>query len=158
VGAVGGADDDSGEDEMARPPRRPAIVMVAAPLVLLAVSLGLGLAPGMAQAGDNAAAGFANRGAYAVAVLDSKRVAVAHPPASPITLPDVLIDLGEAAGALALAGVALARRRWADRLRQGAVAATAWLRHQHSGHVGDQVTWLVVGLAVLAGLSGLALR
>ena len=32
------------------------------------------------------------------------------------------------------------------------------LRHLHSGHVGDQVTWAVFGSAVLAALSGIAFR
>ena len=32
------------------------------------------------------------------------------------------------------------------------------LHHIHSGHVGDYVAWLFVGIAVLAGLVGIPLR
>ncbi len=45
-----------------------------------------------------------------------------------------------------------------NRLRETIAIATAGLRRLHSGHVGDQVTWAVFGLAVLAGLSGIAFR
>jgi multicomponent Na+:H+ antiporter subunit D len=44
------------------------------------------------------------------------------------------------------------------RLWETIAVATSGLRRLHSGHVGDQVTWAVFGLAVLAGLSGIALR
>ena len=43
-------------------------------------------------------------------------------------------------------------------MRESIATATGGLRRLHSGHVGDQITWAVVGFAVLAGLSGLALR
>lgn len=151
-------DDDPGTEEMEKSPRRPALVMVLPPLVLLAVALGLGLAPGAGQGASNAAASFINRPAYAAAVLDGVNLPVAHPRA-PVSPPaNLFIDLAESAGAVGLAGVALSRRRQAATLRQGVGLATHWLRRQHSGHVGDQVTWLVAGLALLAGLSGLALR
>ncbi|MGH9070818.1 MAG: complex I subunit 5 family protein [Acidimicrobiales bacterium] len=154
-----GTDDDPGDQEIAqRPRRRSPLVMVVPPLMLLAVSLGLGLAPGLAQAASNAAAGFADRPAYAAAVLRGvDRPLPRHSvPATPTT--DILIDLGEAAGASALGVVALLRGPWGRRLRSIAADSSRWLRRLHTGLVGDQVTWVVAGLALLAGLSALALR
>jgi hypothetical protein len=58
--------------------------------------------------------------------------------------------------ALCVAGVALDRR--AARLRQALSAGTGWLRRLHSGLVGDQVTWLAAGLALLAALGAWALH
>jgi hypothetical protein len=43
-------------------------------------------------------------------------------------------------------------------LRRTLAAGTGWLRRLHSGLVGDQVTWLAAGLALLAALSGAALH
>ncbi|MGH9301588.1 MAG: complex I subunit 5 family protein, partial [Acidimicrobiales bacterium] len=153
-----GSDDETGAQEMEERPRRSPLVMIIPPLVLLALALGLGLAPEMGQRASNAAANFIDRPAYAAAVLDGVSRPIPHPPAPPRTTKDVLIDVGETLGAVGLAGIALARRPWAVALRRMAAAATLWMRRLHSGHVGDQVTWLVAGLAVLAGLGGIALR
>ena len=68
----------------------------------------------------------------------------------------LLTDLGQVLAALCVAGVALDRR--ASRLRQALAAGTRWLRRLHSGLVGDQVTWLVAGLALLAALGEAALH
>jgi len=68
----------------------------------------------------------------------------------------VLPDLGQALGALCVAGIALDRR--AVGLRRTLAAGTGWLRRLHSVLVGDQVTWLVAGLALLAALSEAALH
>ncbi len=45
-----------------------------------------------------------------------------------------------------------------SRLCETIAIATAGLRRLHSAHVGDQASWAVFGLAVRAGLSGIALR
>jgi hypothetical protein len=55
-----------------------------------------------------------------------------------------------------VAGIALAPG--ALPLRRALAAGTGWLRRLHSGLVGDQVTWLVAGLALLAALGEWALR
>jgi multicomponent Na+:H+ antiporter subunit D len=68
----------------------------------------------------------------------------------------LLTDLGQVAAALCGAAIALDRR--AVRLRRALAAGTGWLRRLHSGLVGDQVTWLVAGLALLAAAAGVALR
>ena len=68
----------------------------------------------------------------------------------------MLTDLGQALAALCVAGIALDRR--AVQLRRALAAGTGWLRRLHSGLVGDQVTWLVAGLALLAALGEAVLR
>lgn len=104
-----------------------------------------------------------DRAAYSAAVLHSHALAVGHGAARAISAApatgaaQLLINLGEAAGAVGLGLLALARGRSAGAFRRGVLAATGRLRRRHSGHVGDQVTWLVVGLALLAGASALAL-
>jgi len=63
---------------------------------------------------------------------------------------------GQALAALCVAGIALDRRTAG--LRRALAAGTAWLRHLHSGLVGDQVTWLTAGLALLSALTAAALH
>ena len=68
----------------------------------------------------------------------------------------VLTDLGQVLAAIGVAGIALDRR--AVGLRRALAAGTGWLRRLHSGLVGDQVTWLAAGLALLAAFGGAALH
>jgi multicomponent Na+:H+ antiporter subunit D len=151
---------DSGERSGQR--RRVPLTMLLPPLALLAVGLGLGLAPGIEEHAAAAAAAFSDRTAYAAAVLGTR--GGSFPTASEIAVPaspavsagGVLTDLGQVVAALCVAGIALDRR--ARRLRRALAAGTGWLRRLHSGLVGDQVTWLVAGLALLAALGQWALR
>jgi multicomponent Na+:H+ antiporter subunit D len=142
--------------------RRVPLTMVLPPLALLATGLALGLASGMAEHAAAAAAAFSDRAAYAAAVLGTHsgstpaggRIVVPVSPAA--SAGGVLTDLGQVLGALCVAGIALAPR--ALPLRRALAAGTGWLRRLHSGLVGDQVTWLVAGLALLAALGEWALR
>ena len=136
--------------------------MLLPPLALLAIGLGLGLTSGIEEHATAAAVAFSDRAAYAAAVLGTHggsiptggRVVVpASPPAS---AGGALTDLGQALAALCVAGIALDRR--AVGLRRALTGGTRWLRRLHSGLVGDQVTWLVAGLALLAALSEAALH
>jgi multicomponent Na+:H+ antiporter subunit D len=175
----GGTADDPGEEAEGRPDtagaeqardsgersgqrRRVPLTMLLPPLALLAVGLGLGLTPGIEEHAAAAAAAFSDRAAYAAAVLGThggsfptvSRIAV---PASPaVSAGGLLTDLGQVVAALCVAGIALDRR--AVRLRRVLAAGTGWLRRLHSGLVGDQVTWLVAGLALLAALGEWALH
>ena len=136
--------------------------MVLPPLALLAIGLGLGLTSGIEEHAAVAAVAFSDRAAYAAAVLGTHggsmptggRVVVpASPPAS---AGGALTDLGQALAALCVAGIALDRR--AVGLRRALAGGTGWLRRLHSGLVGDQVTWLAAGLALLAALGEAALH
>ena len=152
-----GPDRDQGGREWSGRLRRVPLTMVLPPLALLAIGLGLGLTSGIEEHAAAAAAAFSDRAAYAAAVLGTHggsmptggRVVVPASPAA--SAGGVFTDLGQALAALCVAGVALDRR--AVGLRRALAAGTGWLRRLHSGLVGDQVTWLVAGLALLAALS-----
>jgi multicomponent Na+:H+ antiporter subunit D len=163
-GAKGPAEADKDQDGRERSGRtgRVPLTMLLPPLALLAIGLGLGLTSGIEEHAATAAAAFSDRAAYAAAVLGThggtvpavaKVVVTASPAAS---AGGGLTDLGQVLAALCVAGIALARR--AARLRRALAAGTGWLRHLHSGLVGDQVTWLVAGLALLAALGEAALH
>ena len=157
-----GADRDQNGRERSGRLRRVPLTMMLPPLALLAIGFGLGLTSGIEEHAVAAAAAFSDRAAYAAAVLGTHggsfptggRVVV---PASPAASPGgVLTDLGQVLGALCVAGIALDRR--CAGLRRALAVGSGWLRRLHSGLVGDQVTWLTVGLALLAALSEAALH
>jgi multicomponent Na+:H+ antiporter subunit D len=150
----------SGRRQSGRRQRAP-LTMVLPPLALLAIGLGLGLTSGIEEHAVSAAAAFSDRAAYAAAVLGpdggsaaAARIAVPATPA--VSAGGVLTDLGQVLAALCVAAIALDRR--AARLRRVLSAGTGWLRRLHSGLVGDQVTWLAAGLALLAALGLAALH
>ena len=160
-GPTGADRDQDGRERSGRPGRVP-LTMVLPPLALLAIGLGLGLTSGIEEHAAAAAAAFSDRAAYAAAVLGTHggsvptggRVVVPASPAA--SAGGVLTDLGQVLAALCVAGIALDRR--AVGLRRALAAGTGWLRRLHSGLVGDQVTWLVAGLALLAALGEAALH
>jgi multicomponent Na+:H+ antiporter subunit D len=135
--------------------------MVLPPLALLAIGLGLGLTSGIEEHAVAAAAAFSDRASYAAGVLGTHGSPI--PPRGPAVPADpalsaggVLTDLGQVLVALAVAGIALDRR--ATGFRRVLAGGTGWLRRLHSGLVGDQVTWLAAGLALLAALGTAALH
>jgi multicomponent Na+:H+ antiporter subunit D len=156
-----GADRGQDEREQSGRLRRVPLTMMLPPLGLLVIGLGLGLTSGMEEHAAAAAAAFSDRAAYAAAVLGTHGSIPAGGsvvvPASPAaSAGGVLTDLGQVLAALCVAGIALDRR--AVRLRRALAASTGWLRRLHSGLVGDQVTWLVAGLALLAAFGEAALH
>ena len=161
-GGSAGADRDQDGREWSGRLRRVPLTMVLPPLALLAIGLGLGLTSGIEEHAAAAAAAFSDRAAYAAVVLGTHggsmptggRVVVPASPAA--SAGGVFTDLGQALAALCVAGIALDRR--AVGLRRALAAGTGWLRRLHSGLVGDQVTWLVAGLALLAALGEAALH
>jgi multicomponent Na+:H+ antiporter subunit D len=79
-----------------------------------------------------------------------------------ITPAMVYSGIGSAAGAVMLALLMLFSDRlpvWLQRLGKDVSGpGLAWLRALHSGHIGDYITWLVVGVAVLGALFAFLLR
>jgi multicomponent Na+:H+ antiporter subunit D len=130
---------------------------------LLAGAVAVGLAPGLADAVQDAAGRFTDRPAYAAAVLrgagDLAR-AGAHPPLH-LVGPALLAALSALLG-LGLALAALLPERLPPRLRGGVARAwgpvAATLRGLHNGSIGDSVTWLVVGMSTFGGLLVLVVR
>ncbi len=156
------AERAQGSQEPSGQQRRVPLTMMLPPLALLAIGLGLGLTSGIADHAAAAAAAFSDRAAYAMAVLGTHSGSM--PPGGRIVVPvspvasagGVLTDLGQVLAALCVAGIALDRR--ALRFRRALAVGTGWLRRLHSGLVGDQVTWLAAGLALLAALGEWALH
>jgi multicomponent Na+:H+ antiporter subunit D len=159
---------DEADPELSYPHDRVPRTLTATMIALLAGGLALGLVPGLADDAVGAAARFVDRGAYAATVLEGRPTpaeAAAGAGASVVRtggaavqvpepgLRDWLLAALTLAGALTLAAVALVRGRLRD-LPHGAPgealrAGLSGLRMLHSGHVGDYVTWLVVGTVTL---------
>ena len=163
------ADQDT-ESEMENEPemeeardRTPRFLFVPA-LGLLLMGLAVGVAPGLAQGAQEAAARFLDYNAYTAAVLHGlptgqPSVGLAHTP----TVTDFLYAVGSTVGAIALALFALFGHHLPQLTKRRALAAV-WeassnrLRALHSGHPGDYVAWLTLGVAVLGVLFALTLR
>jgi multicomponent Na+:H+ antiporter subunit D len=156
--------DETSEVEHA-PAKRPPVMLVPAAVLALAAA-GISLVPGLEHAAKGQAERFESRPAYARAVLARAAPVKARLPED-LALPAYTtggLAYGAAAGAgavlLALAGLwrpRLARALPAAACRAAAVAVGG-LRTLHSGAVGDYVTWLIAGTAVLGGLLALTVR
>ena len=161
-GGAGAAATRSPDEAAVRHPHVHATQVVPA-VGLLAGAVAVGLAPGLADAVQDAAGRFTDRPAYAAAVLrgagDLAR-AGAHPPLH-LGGPALLAALSALLG-LGLALAALLPERLPPRLRGGVARAwspvAATLRGLHNGSIGDSVTWLVVGMSTFGGLLALVVR
>jgi len=136
--------------------RTPPVMLV--PIALLTfIGVAVGLWPGVVAATEKAAHRFVDTSGYAAHVID----------AAPIPEPPPGESFGVTAGATVAAlttaviaiGVALLSTR-RDRLpqramtlaRSAALPVLRPLRAAHSGHVGDYIAWLTVGMAVFGGI------
>jgi multicomponent Na+:H+ antiporter subunit D len=151
------------EDPHERHVVRPLLVAVALTAVVLGVAISV--VPGLGQRAEYAADRFRDRAGYAARVLHGRPM---PPPQSlPVTvrgtsLESLLYGAGATVFALGLAGVGLYRRRLPQAVAVAAGRALAppiqMLRDLHSGVVGDYVTWVAVGTAVLGGVWALLLH
>jgi multicomponent Na+:H+ antiporter subunit D len=132
--------------------------MTVPALALAAGGLGIGLVPGLRAAFEHAGQPFVDRAGYAATVLHGRVAGAGGAAVAAPGLSDVLLGVLTAAGACGLAYLSLAPARpGLHRLGLPNGRATAWLRPLHSGYVGDYVTWLVAGAAVLGGAFALTL-
>jgi multicomponent Na+:H+ antiporter subunit D len=137
--------------------QRTPLTMIIPPAVLVAAAAAIGMAPGLGSVVQAAAVRFQDQHAYNATVLYGAHVAHVTAPyaAGPagVTVTDLVIGLGTAAGAVFLAAAALYWRRL-PLLRRGFEPGTglvAPLRRFQSGVVNDYVTWIVIGVACLGG-------
>ena len=137
--------------------QRTPLTMIIPPAVLVAAAAVIGLLPRLGSVVEAAAVRFQDQPAYEATVLHGARVAHAIAPyaAEPagVTVADLVIGLGTAAGAVFLAFLALFWRRLPV-LRRGFEPGTGLvrpLRRFQSGVVNDYVTWIVIGVACLGG-------
>jgi multicomponent Na+:H+ antiporter subunit D len=143
--------------ETAEGKQRTPLTMIIPPAVLVAAAAVIGMAPGLGSVVQAAAVRFQDQHAYNATVLHGARVAHVTAPyaAGPagVTVTDLVIGLGTAAGAVVLAAAALYWRRL-PLLRRGFEPGTGLvrpLRRFQSGVVNDYVTWIVIGVACLGG-------
>jgi multicomponent Na+:H+ antiporter subunit D len=145
------------EEPLERDVFRPLLVSVA--VVAVAIGVAVSVVPGLGQRAEYAADRFRERAAYTARVLGD------HPMAPPqslavtirhTTLESLLYGGSATVFAVGLALVGLYRRRLPRSVRVATGRTLAppiyVLRSLHSGVVGDYVTWLVVGTAVLGGV------
>jgi len=155
-------EEETAPEEEAPPERTPAVMFVPAVLLALA-ALAVGLVPGMVEAFEGAAVQFANGSSYAAAVLHGGNAPpIEAGPAYSAPASAYLYSALTLVGALAVAAVMLfgyrTPRAASRRLSAVAARAVAPLRAVHSGHIGDYVAWLVVGVALLGGSFAIALQ
>jgi multicomponent Na+:H+ antiporter subunit D len=151
------------EEPLERDVFRPLLVGVAVGAVVLGVAVSL--VPGLGQRAEYAAERFQDRSAYAARVLRG------HPfpkaPSLPVAIRHTSLEsllYGGSAMLLAcgLALIGLYRRRLPRTVdfaaRRTLAPPVHVLRALHSGVVGDYVTWIAVGTAVLGGVWALLLH
>ncbi|MCU7826738.1 complex I subunit 5 family protein [Kitasatospora sp. DSM 101779] len=136
------------EPELRSPERALPPTMLAVPGVLLVLGLVLGSLPSAATALARGAAVFTDPAAYRAAVVAGT---TALPPAEEAgwTVPGVLLGLLSVGLAVLLALSAVLRRPEPRSRPRLAGRAVRGLRRLHSGHLGDYLAWLAVGIAVL---------
>ncbi len=153
------------EQESAAPRPRPSpALMMASALGLAVGGVAFGIVPGLESLSQEAAGRFEDQASYVAAVLQGRPSGAL---ASSFALPklggeSVLYAVVTLAGALGLAALGLFRpglpawlRTWGEKVASRPIEA---LRTVHSGHVGDYVTWLTVGIAVFAVAFATSLR
>jgi multicomponent Na+:H+ antiporter subunit D len=157
------ADKTTGDEEEPEtrdlPRVRPTMLLPIA--VLLGGSLALGVVPGLAGGVSRAAAEFVDKAGYVSAALrgTTARLPEALPEAG-WTTTGVLLGLLSALLAVGVAAVALWAPRVPDLVRTATLPlrpVLTGLRRVHSGHVGDYVAWLFVGIAAFTALVGVPL-
>ncbi|MFF2121278.1 complex I subunit 5 family protein [Kitasatospora sp. NPDC058184] len=134
------------EPEIRSPQRALPRTMTIVPAGLIGLAVLVGSLPAIPAALARGAAVFTDPDGYTAVVLTHVDTPPGPVPAADWTVTGVLLGLLSAAVALALATAAL-HRSAAD--RHAAARAVRALRRLHSGHLGDYLAWLALGVAVL---------
>ncbi|SEG84101.1 multisubunit sodium/proton antiporter, MrpD subunit [Actinacidiphila yanglinensis] len=136
-----------GEEPEVRDPRRAIPpMMIVVPALLIGLCATLGCLPAASRALARGARAFTSAAAYRDAVLGAASTVTGRPPSSAWTTVGVLLGLASTALAVLLATLAV----WAPRPERPLRTAVAAIRRLHSGHLGDYLAWLAVGVAVLS--------
>jgi multicomponent Na+:H+ antiporter subunit D len=153
-GGVGGYSDQEEPETRPQLDTIPA-TMLAPVLLLLAGGLAVGVVPSVSRALGAAAERFVDGSGYTQQALYGTGARPVHPPQVGWTATGVLLGLLSAVLAVALAAAAIYLRDLPSRaghLDRAARRALTALRALHSGHIGDYVAWLAVGVAGLSVL------
>ncbi len=140
--------------------RRLPLTMELAIGLLLVGALALGLLPGIHSVANRAAASFIDSAGYASQALHHVHVAIAVPTASNWTGLGLGLGFLSAGCACLVALAGLYGGRLVARLPSlRALASPIDMLHRvHSGHVGDYVAFMMLGIGTLAAFVGLPLR
>jgi multicomponent Na+:H+ antiporter subunit D len=152
----------SGEEEPEQPTslQRPALAMLAPIFALLAAGLVIGLWPAFRSGASAAAERLIDHAGYLGAVFHAHPGGGAVTPVDGWTVTGVLLGLLSTGLALALAllathGPQLSGRKVVAAAGEWVKAVVRPLHRLHSGHLGDYVAWLIVGVAGVGGLLGM---
>jgi multicomponent Na+:H+ antiporter subunit D len=151
------------EHEVQRDPGRSPLLMLLPTAALAIAGTGLSLVPGLEQHAEHVAGRFQHTQAYIASVLQdqTRRPGSANFDLLKLPWPSVLSGVLSFAGAILLALAALYRERLTGVLHSTLAPVGPPLRvlkALHSGAIGDYVTWLVVGMAILGGLFAVVVR
>ena len=153
-------DGEAGDDD--RPLRRTPAVLFAPAVVLALSSVAVGIVPGVSRLALDGAQRFVSTRAYLAAGLGARPAALVAPGVIPSpSAADIAYGVLFTALAVLVGLAVLVPRRLPDPL--SAVTAVARqaarrLHAVHSGHPGDYITWLTLGVAVFTGLFAVTLR
>lgn len=143
------------EDPPSTEKMRGLLVVVTA--VMLALGLAVSLVPGLGQRAEAGADRFRDRAAYAQFVLHGKPMPTT--PQLPFAIePTALESIGYGLGGGAIALGVAAWGLWRRRVPSFAGPPIRVLKAAHSGIIGDYVTWIVVGTAVIGGVWAVTIR
>jgi multicomponent Na+:H+ antiporter subunit D len=145
--------------EGSAPSDRPSLALMQAVTLALAVAgLAVGAWPGLAANLVEAAHQFVDRTDYARVVLD-------HAPPAPVphevwhtTTSSVVWSVVTLVGSVAIGVASLYRARLPKAVTDALGRVLAPLRAAHSGHIGDYISWLTFGVAVIGGLFAFTIR
>ena len=145
--------DTHEEPEGDMPPRRDALRVLAPPIVLLALAAAVALWPGTAGVAGRAGATVTDTTGYVDAVLHGAEVTTPAVGAEPLWHAS---SVGLGVLAVALAGVFAIAGLWPSRrpralgvLYRPVGMVMRGLHEIHRAHVGDYVSWMLVGFTVL---------
>jgi multicomponent Na+:H+ antiporter subunit D len=140
--------------------RRLPLTMALAIGILLVGALALGLLPGIHSIANRAAASFIDSAGYAGQALHHVHTSIAVPTASSWTGLGLGLGFLSAGCACLVALAGLYGGRVVTRLPSlRTLGSPIGLLHRvHSGHVGDYVAFMMLGIGALAALVGLPLR
>ena len=145
--------------EGSAPADRPSLALMQGVTLAMAVAgLAVGAWPGLAANVVEAAHQFVDRADYARVVLDhAPPTAVPHE-AWHTTTSSVVWSVVTLVGSVAIGVLSLYRARLPAAVTDLLGRVLAPLRAAHSGHIGDYISWLTFGVAVIGGLFAFTIR
>ena len=145
--------------ESPAPHERPSLALMQGVTLVLAVAgLAVGAWPALAANVVEAAHQFVDRIDYTSVVLDHTRPAPVPREVWHTTTSSVVWSIVTLAGSIAVGTLSLYRARLPQAVTGALGRVLAPLRAAHSGHIGDYISWLTFGVAVIGGLFAFTIR